>query len=356
MELSPGQELSSGFYRDIVAPLVPEPHAAALVGEGSEILGFDDDRSTDHSWGPRLHLFVAPRLVGPLTERIDGGLPESYRSCPVRFYAWQDQTVRHHVTVTTVTQWVETELRTSRPITSIATWLSLPQQRLLQMTAGPVFRDDSGVLTRTREDLAYFPDDVWWWLQASQWQLIAGAEPLLGRSHEYGDVRGARLVCSRLAQLVMQLAFLHERRYIPYAKWFAAAFGRLDRAEVLGPLVDALLEASEPDRQEDALRTALEVSGVGHNQVTSAESIDARCRPFEVGINDARRPYQVLNADRFVQACLRQIDDPALRRLAPVGSIDQLTHSGDLLVNFTDWPTAIRQIYRELAAGSEPVA
>lgn len=37
------------------------------------------------------------------------------------------------------------------------------------------------------------------------------------------------------------------------------------------------------------------------------------------------------------------------------GSIDQLTHASDLLANFTDWPTAIRQIYRELTDRSSAV-
>ena len=32
----------------------------------------------------------------------------------------------------------------------------------------------------------------------------------------------------------MELTFLHERRYQPYPKWFAAAFDRLERADALG--------------------------------------------------------------------------------------------------------------------------
>jgi len=50
-----GQELSRRFYREVVEPLVrPWPHAAALLGWGSDVLGYDTERSVDHGWGPRL--------------------------------------------------------------------------------------------------------------------------------------------------------------------------------------------------------------------------------------------------------------------------------------------------------------
>ena len=348
MVTSPGQELCAAFYRDVVAPSVQVPHAAALVGEGSEVLGYDDQRSTDHSWGPRLHLFVDEAVVEDVSRRIEQHLPETYRSAPVRFYAWQDQQVRHHVTVTTVASWLPSELRTSWPITAPHSWLRLSQQRLLQVTAGPVFHDGVGDLTRARQELAYFPDDIWWWMQASQWQLIADVEPLPGRLTEAGERRGSRLCCHRLATIAMQLTFLHARRYQPYAKWFATAFERLDLAADVGSRVDALLDASSGDRQAAALVDLLETLGTNHNTVSPGEVIDPRCQPFEVGINGARRPYQVLNAERYVRACQARIADPGLRRLAPVGGLDQLTHASDLLINFTEWPDRLGGDYLSL--------
>ena len=59
----PGIELSRLFYREAVRPILDAafprlPHAAALLGDGSEVLGYDSPRSTDHDWGPRLLLFL----------------------------------------------------------------------------------------------------------------------------------------------------------------------------------------------------------------------------------------------------------------------------------------------------------
>ena len=55
----PGLELAGAFYREAVGPLIGDvPHAAALIGTGSDVLGFDTARSTDHGWGPRVQVFV----------------------------------------------------------------------------------------------------------------------------------------------------------------------------------------------------------------------------------------------------------------------------------------------------------
>jgi hypothetical protein len=50
---------------------------------------------------------------------------------------------------------------------------------------------------------------------------------------------------------------------------------------------------------------------------------------FQVNINDAVRPYPVLNTS------VAATTDPALRKLTAVGGIDQLTHADDALREHT---------------------
>jgi len=155
----PGLELAHTFYRDVLGGIVDGiPHAAAALGEGSEILGFDTERSTDHGWGPRAQIFVRADAVESLRARIDARLPETFQGWPVRYYRWQTGRVEHHVEVATVGEWLTSHLgidpRVSMPS---GAWLSTPQQQLLEVTGGMVFRDDVGELTAIREMMAWWP-------------------------------------------------------------------------------------------------------------------------------------------------------------------------------------------------------
>ena len=63
MTVISGIELSRRFYGELVRPWLQSAypdlrHAAALMDFGSELLGFDDEMSQDHNWGPRVRLYV----------------------------------------------------------------------------------------------------------------------------------------------------------------------------------------------------------------------------------------------------------------------------------------------------------
>jgi Domain of unknown function (DUF4037) len=166
----PGLELSRRFYTEVVRGLVKPPHAACLLGEGSEVLGYDQPRSADHAWGPRLQIFVAAPQVEAVEDAIVQALPARFQGWPVRFFKLQTGTVTHHVEVTTLENWLCAQLGFDpRLELTTASWLALSQQRLLQVTAGAVFHDDAGDLTSVRRLLAWYPRDVWLWLLESQW-------------------------------------------------------------------------------------------------------------------------------------------------------------------------------------------
>ena len=60
----PGLKLSELFYSEAAKPILDTffPHlsySAALLGWGSEVLGYDDVQSSDHHWGPRFLLFLS---------------------------------------------------------------------------------------------------------------------------------------------------------------------------------------------------------------------------------------------------------------------------------------------------------
>lgn len=158
---------------------------------------------------------------------------------------------------------------------------------------------------------------------------------------------GARLLTAKLCRLVMDLAFLQERRHHPYDKWYGTAFARLDAAAVLTPLLGSALSATEaPSSATSDISHALLELGHRHNGLGLSASVTPRIGPFEVGINDAVRLYEVINAADFIDATRDAISDPGLRKLIQVGAIDQLTHADDAVVTHTDWPTHIIDGYR----------
>src|SRR6185503_19858847 len=109
-----------------------------------------------------------------------------------------------------------------------------------------------------RAALTWYPDDVWLWLLACQWRRLDQEEPFVGRAAEVGDELGSRVVAARLAQDVMRLAFLLERRYAPYSKWLGSAFARLDAATVLRPHLLEVLSAQSYEARETALVAVVE--------------------------------------------------------------------------------------------------
>jgi hypothetical protein len=48
-DFAPGRELNAAFHAEVVAPLLGRRrYAAALLGTGSDVLGYDTAVSTDH--------------------------------------------------------------------------------------------------------------------------------------------------------------------------------------------------------------------------------------------------------------------------------------------------------------------
>jgi hypothetical protein len=315
-----GLELSRAFYEEVVRDLVGDvPHSAALLGYGSDVLGFDTERSTDHGFGPRLQIFVQ-WLVD-----LDDELPEEFRGWPVR-YGWDDKSVQSHVEVAQLGPWLHKQLGFD-PLGGIAApdWLATPQQLLLEVTRGAVFHDGLGELEPLRAALAWYPHDVWLWLLACQWRRLDQEEPFVGRAAEVGDELGSRVLAARLARDVMRLCFLLERQYAPYSKWFGTAFAQLDAAAEIGPVLDRALAATDFALREEALVEAYEATARRHNGLGITEEVEPTVRLFHT------RPFRVLGSSRFVDACLAQIDDPWLRSLPLVGAIDQWSDSTDVL-------------------------
>jgi hypothetical protein len=202
--------------------------------------------------------------------------------------------------------------------------LATPQQLLLEATAGEVFHDGLDELNLVRPSLAWYPDDVWIRLLACQWRRISEEEAFVGRAAEVGDELGSRLVAGRLARDLIRLCFLLERQYVPYSKWLGSAFARLDAFATVGPALERALDARTYRARERAVAEAYEAVATRHNSLGISDPVDPTVRPYH------SRPFLVIGAGRFVDACMARVHDRLLLSLPLVGGIDQLADSTDM--------------------------
>ncbi|NNG40615.1 DUF4037 domain-containing protein [Flexivirga sp. ID2601S] len=339
----PGRTLSRMLYDEAVAPLLFRhlpglPHAAALLGGGSEVLGFDTARSTDHDWGPRLQLFLTPRDLarhgGRLHEVLDQHLPPHVAGWPIDLAHRRASRTpapdapRHGVEVTTLGDWLTAALGFDpRDSVSVLRWLSMPTQRLAEVTGGAVHHDDTGELGRVRTALAWYPDDVWRYVLAAGWDRVGQDEHLMARAGEVGDALGASVIAARIVRDLMQLALLMERRYPPYAKWLGSAVAALPGSAGLHGQLLATVRAGDPAEREREYLLAATHLAQRHNELGITPPVDPAPRAFH------DRPFRVLGADRFATALLASIGDPAVRQLRPVGNLSQLSDNTQVLVH-----------------------
>lgn len=353
-----GLELSRRFYAEAVLPLLDAAvpglaHSAARIGSGSEVLGFDTPRSSDHEWGPRLQLFLSPADVvrhGRRIERLlSERLPRTFHGYPthfapageangVRVMQVTDGPVHHRVDIADVDGWAAGQLGFT-PSEGVTTtdWLATPTQRLAENTSGAVFHDGLGELVPLRERLAWYPHDLWLYLLACQWKRISQEEAFVGRCGEAGDELGSAVTGARLVRDLMRLVLLMDRRYPPYGKWLGSAFSRTAAALELTPHLTGALAATGWKTREQHLAMAYEHVAVLHNELGLTAAVDPTTRPY------FGRPFQVLHAERFTWALMQAVTDPEIRVLPLTGAVDQFVDNTDFLGDLRRVRDAVRE-------------
>ncbi len=353
----PGLELSAALCT-AVEPILQRHfpglgYAVARIARGSDVLGFDDQRSTDHYWGPLLEVFVSDedreRYRQQIHDVLAAELPFQVRGYSTHFRPFEgkeahfgrlghiaqlgnmasavERPINHGVSVMSVPAffraWLQVDpLRELEPVE----WLLMSEQNLRMVTSGRVFVDGPGELSRARRALTYYPHEVWLYLLAAQWARIGQEEAFLGRTAEAGDELGSRLVAARLVRDVMRLAFILERTYAPYTKWFGTAFNRLRCASELGPHLEATLAATDWHTREAHLNRAYEHVAGMHNALGMTEPVAETVASFH------GRPYMVIHADRFAETTEQAITSEVVRSWPKrAGSVNQWADATDVL-------------------------
>lgn len=204
--------------------------AAGLMGDGSDCLGFDDENSRDHDWGPGFCLWLTAADFSEIGE----ALAAAYDDLPDSFEGYRRMTSdwgAGRVGVLETGAWLRGFIGRPAVPESEAEWLRIPEKNLAACTAGRIFCDPLGDFSGIQKRLrAFYPDDV-------RLAKIAARCMTAGQSGQYnyprsiqrGEAFAAQYAETKFAADAMSLVYLLNRRYAPYYKWLRRGLVGLPR-------------------------------------------------------------------------------------------------------------------------------
>lgn len=334
-----GAKLCEGFFFDVVKPVLDRcfpdlAYSAGLLGYGSDVLGYDDPVSTDHMWGPRFYLFLKKEdlsLKQQLLDIFSSEFPYTYRGYSVNFSPPDpnDNGVRHAVTIDSgkvnplvfiysFEEYLNFYLGTHElDHLPDSVWLTFSEHRLLALNRAEWYVDKLG-LAKQLESIRYYPENVWLFLIASNWSLLAEEQAFVRRCADTGDDTGSILICARMAERLMRLAFLYCKQYAPYSKWFGTAFSRLPVDEEIKTSIHRAVSASAISEREDQLVRAQQLLARLHNSLGITAPVSDQIVPY------FGRKIKVIYADRIASAVRQKLTGTPLFSAPLIGSLSEV--------------------------------
>lgn len=362
VEFIAGLELSERYFFEDVKPILGKffpdlKYSSGLIGPGSEVLGFDDEMSRDHHWGPRLILFLTDTDYTNLPSSIDRtlkkNLPTTCHGYPTNFSKPDKIDVRlmkpdssgeinHFIEIVTIKEYFNNLLGIDiyNQLSNLD-WLSFPQQILLSIQSGRIFHDRLG-LNDIRAKLNYYPHDIRLYMMASTWQRIGQEEHLAARAWLTAQDIGCSIIISRLVRDIMWLGFLLERQYAPYAKWLEKSFTKLNCAKALMPYLSKIINSPDSKPRYENLCRAFETLAVIHNDLSITKPINSKCREWH------NRPFKAIHGGEIAEIIADSIDNVEMRSILKkglVGNIDQISDNTNVLENRSLRRDLIRAVF-----------
>ena len=219
--------------------------AAGLAGHGSECFGFDDDISRDHDLEPGFCLWI-----DEATDREIGvELSRAYRALPLERGGQRSALAEKSRGVRVILEFYRRYTGSPGAPESWQQWLHLPSYALAEAVNGEVWRDDAGVFSAIRREIAEgMPEDV-------RIKKLAACAVSMAQSGQYnysrcikrGEDGAAMLALGEFVKSTAYMIHLLNRRHMPYYKWMLRSIGTLPRLGELRGALEFLLTAENDD-------------------------------------------------------------------------------------------------------------
>ena len=246
-----GLEISQAYFDTYGMPMLEEkfpellPYVAAgLFGSGSECFGFDDELSRDHDFDPGFMLLLPDEDV--IDRKQEFALERAYAALPKEFMGVERPMMApvggSRRGVMRMADFFQEKTGSTSGNLTMEQWLAVPSYALAEAVNGQVFFDGSGELTRVREMLAHYPEDV-------RRKKLAGHLLLAAQAGQYnylrclrhGDTAAAQLAVITFAQSVIEIVFLLNDVYKPFYKWQFRAMRALPKLPFAAELLEYLI-------------------------------------------------------------------------------------------------------------------
>ncbi|WP_028264459.1 DUF4037 domain-containing protein [Atopobium fossor] len=194
--------------------------AIGLVGAGSECLGFDDELSRDHDFGPGFCIWLPRSMYATwkdeFTRRYEA-LPSSFNGMTRQ----ESELAGQRVGVFETQAFYRLFTGLDRAPQTDSEWLAIPEQLLAMSVSGEVFFDPSGFFSSIRQELlGFYPEVVIRKkIAANMAQMAQAGQYNLLRCSKRVDFVAADAARTEFMWSTMAVLHLLSRCYMPYYKW-----------------------------------------------------------------------------------------------------------------------------------------
>ena len=296
-----GLEISQAYFDAYGMPMLEEkfpellPHiAAGLFGSGSECFGFDDELSRDHDFDPGFMLLLPGEDV--IDRKQEFALERAYTALPKEFMGVERPMLAPvggaRRGVMRMADFFTEKTGSPSGELTVEQWLSIPSYALAESVNGQVFFDGSGELSRVREVLAHYPEDV-------RRKKLAGHLLLAAQAGQYnflrclrhGETAAAQLAVIAFAQSVMEIVFLLNDVYQPFYKWRFRAMRALPKLPFAAELLEYLITTNNDEQLSHDKYEVIEdisadiIAELGAQGLTAADCADLEKHAYSVNDN-----------------------------------------------------------------------
>lgn len=250
-----GLELAEKYYEAYGRQMLDDQFAdmkgqtaAGLVGYGSECLGFDDDISKDHDYGPSFCIWLPRKIYKEYGARMQA----AYDALPREFMGFagrmEEEQGKGRVGVLCLEDFYEEMIgRSSVPQTDME-WLAIPEEMLATAVNGKVFEDHLRQFSSIRDGLMqYYPHGVWIKKIADSMAKVAQAGQYnYARAMKRGERIAAEMALTEFVKESMHLVYLLNRTYAPFYKWMHRGMQNLSTCSEIGDMLNLLYRIPDP--------------------------------------------------------------------------------------------------------------